>query len=95
MGRKKRPEIMLYFNENQYSLENPEEAEQIKAVLNFKKKIRGGGEALYKEYKGLEDFKSKVESHLHSFILKYKREKEPNVDQPPSIYDLEVQKKDS
>jgi len=35
-----RPEIMLYFNQNQYSLTMPEEAQQLTAVLNFKKDSR-------------------------------------------------------
>jgi hypothetical protein len=91
--KNKRPEIMLYFNQNKYLLTTPEDAEQLTAVLNFKDKIRKGGEGLYHQYIGLEEFKEKVDYHLHGFILNYLQEAKTNIKQPLSNKDLdEVQK---
>jgi hypothetical protein len=79
----------LYFNQKP-SPTTSEQAKQLAAVLQFKEKIQEGQEGLYIPYSTLQEFTEKVYDHLHSFILKYKREKEPNVNQPLSIYDLEV-----
>jgi hypothetical protein len=79
--KNKRPKIVLYFNQQEYSLTTPEEALQLAAVLDFKQKIRRKGEGLYIQYTGLEDFENKVERDLVAFILKCTHKSNFDVDE--------------
>ncbi|MFZ0513638.1 MAG: hypothetical protein WAM14_18675, partial [Candidatus Nitrosopolaris sp.] len=70
--KNKRPQIMLYFNQREYSPETSEETEQHTAVLKFKEKIQKEGEGLYRDYVGLDQFKETVYDHLSLYLHKFK-----------------------
>ena len=64
--QKNKPHIMIYFNQRKSSFENPEEAEQRKCVLEFKKKLPK--ECLSWNYNGLEQFKEYALSHITKYL---------------------------
>lgn len=62
-----KPRIMLYFNQREYPVpKTSEESDQQTKVLEFKQKIRKGGEGLYYQNSGLEEFNEKVDNHIHA-----------------------------
>ena len=64
--RKRRPEIMVYFNQEPYTTQTPEEEEQKESVLKFRKEFPREG--LSWSYKGERDFERQLRTHLTQFI---------------------------
>jgi|GEM_PF-1176572 len=69
------PQIMFYFNQKPFMPSSSEEAEQVKSVLDFKKKFPSEG--LFWTYKGKAQFERKVREHLIKWILDYKPTEPP------------------
>ena len=63
---KKRPQIMIYFNEKEYFPKTPEESKQQTAVLESKRDFPK--ERLYWEYNGLTQFQKLVTMHLRNYL---------------------------
>jgi len=63
------PKIMFYFNKTPYALNNQEEIDQIKHVVEFQYKMRKLG--LYREYNGQEEFENMIREHFILTIMQY------------------------
>jgi hypothetical protein len=61
-----RPEIMVYFSQNAFRPESPEEIEQWSRVLDFKRNF--SPEGLWWDYKGPHEFANLVRRHLTRMI---------------------------
>jgi HEAT repeat protein len=64
--RNRRPQIMVYFNQQEYKLKSKEETDQQEQVLNFKRRFPKEG--LWWEYNGETQFERLVRIHLTQFI---------------------------
>jgi len=64
--KNKRPQVMLYFNQKEYSPNTTTEAKQHLAVLKFKEKLPK--EAFYQNYHGIQKFRDMVYDHLTQYI---------------------------
>lgn len=62
----RRPRIMFYFNQAPYSLRTPEEADQVRRVLEFRAQLQKQG--LIWEYNGPDEFEQFVREHLNAAI---------------------------
>ena len=65
-----RPRIMLYFCKRLSNLVMKDELEQKQRVVAFKEKITG--QALFKEYESLEEFRSTLREDLTKYLLTFK-----------------------
>ena len=61
-----RPRIMFYFNQAPYTLRTINDVEQIKKVIEFRKRIEKLG--LIWEYEGLDNFERTIRGHLISIV---------------------------
>jgi hypothetical protein len=64
--QRERPDIMMYFNEKPWNPSTPEEVDQLRSVLWFKKNFPKEG--LWWSYNGVNDFEDKVWNHLTQFL---------------------------
>jgi hypothetical protein len=70
-----RPQIMLYFNQKEYSPNTTTELEQHLAVLKFRDKLPK--ETFYRNYRGIDTFRDMVYDHLTNYIQDTYRPPEP------------------
>lgn len=74
----KRPQIMVYFNEDAYNPKTSTEAEQWKQVLKFKEDFPKEG--LWWSYTGASDFERKIRNHLTTVLKELPSEEiKPNI----------------
>jgi adenylate kinase family enzyme len=66
------PRIMLYFNEEPYSLKAPDEAKQLLSVLKFRELASEWG-GLYWTYNGLSEFEALLRQHLTGVLRELRK----------------------
>lgn len=65
----KRPQIMVYFKEESYSPTNPEEAQQMQKVIDFRENFQKQG-GLTWQFKSTLDFERLIRDHLIAYIMR-------------------------
>jgi len=80
--RNRHPEIMVYFNQEPYTLTSKAEMEQCAQVLEFKEVFPEEG--LWWPYKGKDQFEDLVRKHLTNFIVwRFSKDKPQEPPRPP------------
>jgi hypothetical protein len=65
------PRIMFYFNQAAYTLRSIEEAEQIRKVFQFRRRVERYG--IISEYTGFSEFKERVREHLLAALRNFRQ----------------------